>query len=103
MKTTKLLLAAVVSAGLALGISAQAGEHKGEKVDMKSLPEAVQKTINEKAAGGKVVRIDREDDKDGKWNYEVVVKTDGKDWGFEVDPNGKYVKKHDDHNKKESY
>jgi uncharacterized membrane protein YkoI len=53
------------------------------------------KTITEKAAGGEVVRVEREDDKNGKWNYEVVVKTNGKKWGFEVDPNGNYVRKHD--------
>jgi uncharacterized membrane protein YkoI len=82
-------------------VAAQAGEHKGEKVDMKTLPAAVQKTITEQAAEGKIVRVNREDDKNGKWNYEVVVKTDGKEWGFEVDPNGKFLKKHDDHNKTE--
>jgi len=101
MKTTKLLLVAVVSAGLGLGMVAQAGEHKGEAVDMKTLPPAVQKTITEKAAGGKVVRVEREDDKNGKWNYEVVVKMEGKEWGFEVDPNGKYLKKNDANKKQE--
>jgi uncharacterized membrane protein YkoI len=101
MKTTKLLLAAVVGAGLAFGLAARAGEHKGEAVDMKTLPAAVQKTITEKTAGGEIVRVGREDDKNGKWNYEVVVKTDGKEWGFEVDPNGKYLKKHDNHSKRE--
>ena len=97
----RLLLAAVVSASLAFGMAAQAGEHKGETVDMKTLPEAVQKTITEKASGGEIVKVKREDDKNGKWNYEVVVKTGEKEWGFEVDPNGKYLKKHDDHNKRE--
>jgi uncharacterized membrane protein YkoI len=99
MRTTKLLLAAAVSAGLALSSVARAGEHMGEKVDMKTLPAAVQKTITEKAAGGKIVRLEREDDANGKWNYEVIVKTDGKEWGFEVDPKGKFLKKHD--NKKD--
>jgi uncharacterized membrane protein YkoI len=98
---TNLLLAAVVSTGLAFGASAQASENKGEVVGLKTLPAAVQKTINEKAAGGKIVKVQREDDKTGKWNYEVVVKTDGKEWGFEVDPNGKFVKKHSDHTKTE--
>lgn len=95
MKTTKLLLVAVAGAGLAFGVVAQAGEHKGETVDMKTLPPAVQKTITEKAAGGKIVRVEREDDSNGKWNYEVMVKTDGKDWRFEVNPSGKFVKKHE--------
>lgn len=101
MKTMKLLLAAVLSTGLGFGLTAQASEQMSEAVQLKSLPAEVQKTITEKAAGGKIVRVEREDDKNGKWNYEVVVKTDGKEWGFEVDPNGKYLKKHDDHTKRE--
>jgi len=96
MKATKLLLTAVIGGGLAFATIAQAGEHKSEAVDMKSLPAAVQKTITEKAAGGKIVRVQREDDKDGKWNYEIIVTTGGKEWGFEVDPKGKFVKKHSD-------
>jgi hypothetical protein len=34
----------------------------------------------------------REDNTNGKWNYEVVVKTNGKEWGIEVDPNGKFLR-----------
>lgn len=101
MKTTNLLLAAVVSAALAFGVTTRAAEAKSEVVDLKTLPAAVQKTITEKAGAGKIVRVQREDDKSGKWNYEVVVKTDGKEWGFEVDPKGKFVKKHSDHTKTE--
>jgi peptidase YpeB-like protein len=101
MKTRNLLLATVATAGLMFGLTVQAGEHKSEVVDQKTLPAAVQKTITEKAAGGKIVRVQREDDKSGKWNYEVVVTTDGKEWGFEVDPNGKYRKKHADPKKTE--
>lgn len=101
MKTTNLLLAAVVSAALAFGVTARAAEAKSEAVELKTLPAAVQKTITEKAGTGKIVRVQREDDKSGKWNYEVVVKTDGKEWGFEVDPKGKFVKKHSDHTKTE--
>jgi uncharacterized membrane protein YkoI len=99
MKTRKLFIAAMVSAGLAFSLAVQAGEHKSEVVQLKSLPAAVQKTITEKAAGGEIVSVQREDDKDGKWNYEVVVKSNSKEWGFEVDHNGKFVKKHDDHKK----
>jgi hypothetical protein len=93
---TKLFLAAVVSAGLAFSMVAQANENKSEVVDVKTLPAAVQKTITEKAGGGKLIRVQREDDKNGKWNYEVVIDTGGKEWGFEVDPNGKYLKKRAD-------
>jgi uncharacterized membrane protein YkoI len=61
-------------------------------VDVKSLPASVRETINSKAAGGEVIQVKREDDANGKWNYEVVVRTNGKEWGFEVDPNGKFLK-----------
>lgn len=101
MKTTKLLLAAVAGASLALGLIAQAGEQMTEQVELKTLPSSVQKTITEKAAGGEIVRVEREDDQDGKWNYEVLVKTEGKEWGFEVNPKGKFVRKHADLSKKE--
>ena len=95
MKTTKAVLAIAIGVGLTLGASAtEPGKHPGEKVDMKSLPAAVQQTIKEKAAGGNVVKVMREDDPDGKWNYEVVVKANGKESGFEVDPNGRLVKAH---------
>jgi uncharacterized membrane protein YkoI len=96
MKTTKAVLAIAIGVGFTLSAAAaEPGKHPGEKVDLKSLPEAVQKTINEKAAGGQVVKVMREDDPDGKWNYEVLVKANGKDSKFEVDPNGSFVKQHE--------
>jgi len=95
MKTTKAVLAMAIGVGLTLGASAQPGKHPGEKVDLNSLPASVQQTINQKAAGGQIVKILREDDPDGRWNYEVFVKANGKESAFEVDPNGKFVKHHE--------
>jgi hypothetical protein len=95
MKTTKALLAIGIGLGLTLGAAAEPGKHPGEKVDLKSLPSSVQKTVNEKAAGGQIVKVLREDDPDGKWNYEVFVKANGKASLFEVDPNGNFVKQHE--------
>ena len=95
MKTMKAVLAIAIGVGLALGAAAQPGKHPGEKVELNSLPAAVQQTIKEKAAGGQVVKVMREDDPDGKWNYEVYVKANGKDSKFEVDPNGSFVKLHE--------
>ena len=97
MKTTKALLTIAICVGLTLSaVAGEHGKHPGEKVDVKSLPASVQKTINEKAAGGQIVKVLREDDPDGKWNYEVFVKaSDGKQSGFEVDPNGNFVKSHE--------
>jgi len=94
MKMTKAVLAVAIGVGLTLGAAAEPGKHPGEKVDLKSLPESVQATIKEKAAGGQIVKVLREDDPDGKWNYEVFVKANGKESGFEIDPNGKFVKHH---------
>ena len=94
MKTTKAVLAIAIGVAFTLGAAAQPGKHPGEKVDLKSLPASVQETINQKAAGGSIVKVLREDDPDGKWNYEVSVKANGKDSLFEVDPNGNFVKQH---------
>jgi uncharacterized membrane protein YkoI len=95
MKTAKALLAIGIGVGLTLGVAAEPGKHPGEKVDLKSLPPSVQKTINEKATGGQIIKVLREDDPDGKWNYEVFVKANGKESLFEVDPNGTFVKQHE--------
>jgi uncharacterized membrane protein YkoI len=89
-----MIIGAIASVGF-FAFAADAKEHMSEVVKQGSLPAAVQKTIKENAAGGEIVQVRREDDKDGKWNYEVVVKSSGKEWGFEVDPNGKFVRKHD--------
>ena len=95
MNISKRLIAVVVSAGLACSVIAKE-EEKAESVDMNSLPAPVQKTIKEKSKGGEVVKVEKENDA-GKWNYEVVVKQNGKEWGFEVDKNGKYLgHKHDE-------
>jgi uncharacterized membrane protein YkoI len=75
---------------------AQLADQPGEMVSVKSLPASVQQTINQKAAGGEVVRVKREDDTNGKWNYEVVVRSQGKEWGFEVDPKGNLLKTHEE-------
>ncbi len=96
MKMTKAVLAIAICVGFTLSASAEKpGKHPGEKVDLKSLPASVQQTINQKAAGGSIVKILREDDPDGKWNYEVFVKANGKESEFEVDPNGQFVKHHE--------
>jgi len=95
VKTTRAVLAGTVGVGFALSVVAQATEHPGEKVDMKSLPTSIQQTINQQAAGREVVSVKREDDPNGKWNYEVIVRTNGKESRFEVDPNGKLLPKHE--------
>jgi len=92
MKTTRAVLSVAISVGLAFSVVAKATEQPGEKVDLKSLPAPVQQTISQKAAGGEIVHVKREDDANGRWNYEVLIRANGKEWGFEVDPNGKVLK-----------
>jgi hypothetical protein len=41
---------------------------------------SVQQTINQQASGGEIVEVKREDDPDGRWNYELVARTSGKEW-----------------------
>jgi uncharacterized membrane protein YkoI len=84
----------MVAVGLSCSAGAQVQEQPGEAVELKALPASVQATIKQKAAGEEVVQVKREDDANGKWNYEVVVRTNGKESGFEVDPNGKFLKQH---------
>jgi len=94
MTTRNLLITALVGTGLVVSSVAWAIEEMSESVDMNSLPAAVQKTIKDKAAAGEVVAVKREDDKDGKWNYEATVQKEGKEWCLEVAPDGRFVKKH---------
>ena len=100
MKTTKLITAAIVSLGLAFGVAAQATEEKEENVEMKDVPEAVQKTMKEKAGDSEIIRVEKEMKK-GKTVYDAVIKKKGKEWGLEVDENGKYLGKHAESNEKE--
>ena len=67
------ILTAVLALGLILPTLIYAKE---EKVKLGDCPEAVQKTIKEKADGGKIVEVEKETRKDGK-EIEVVVAADG--------------------------
>src|SRR5436853_3829808 len=93
MKTTKLIITAIVSAGLALGVAAQAGgkKHEEENISSADVPAAVQTAADKQAKGGKIVRWEKEGA-----NYEAVIEKNGKQWGFEFDANGKLVSKHDE-------
>ena len=97
MKITNLLVAAVVSAGLAFGVAAQAKEkkHEEETVSAADVPAAVQETAEKQAKGGKIVRWEKEGA-----NYEAVIDKDGKEWGVKIDANGKMLSKHDESKEK---
>jgi uncharacterized low-complexity protein len=75
MKITKLITAIAVSAALAFGVTAQAGEKKHEEQEINSsdVPAAVQKAADSRAKGGKIVRWEKEGA-----DYEAVIDKNGK-------------------------
>jgi len=81
------------TAVLALGVwtPLSAAEEKEETIKMSDVPAVVQQTFKEEAAGGKIVRVEKEGA-----NYEAVIKKNGKEWGVEVNADGKVVSRHDE-------
>ena len=68
-----------------------AEEENEQAISMSDVPAAVQKTFNDEAAGGKIVRVEKEEN-----NYEAVIEKDGKQTGVEVSPEGKLVSRHNE-------
>jgi hypothetical protein len=93
MKTTKLIVAMVVSAGLTFGVAAQAGgkKHEEQEINSSDVPAAVQQAADKQAKGGKIVRWEKEGA-----DYEAVIEKNGKEWGFKFDTSGKMLGKHDE-------
>ena len=91
MKITKLITAIAVSAGLAFGVAAQAGEkkHEEQSISGTDVPAAVQKAAETEAKGGKIVRWEKEGA-----DYEAVIDKNGKELGLRFDANGKFLGKH---------
>ena len=82
-------VATVLTLGAWTTLSAE--EEKEEAINMSDVPAAVQKTFNDEAAGGKIVRVEKEES-----NYEAVIEKDGKQTGVEVSADGKVVSRHDE-------
>jgi hypothetical protein len=91
MKTTKLIAALTISAGLSLGLVAQAQEET--PVDMKDVPSPAQTTIKEKVGSDQILRIAKENRK-GKECYEAVINRNGKEVAIRVNPDGKFLGTH---------
>lgn len=94
MKTTERFLVSLVVFAFALsGLSPGFAEEKEQKVRLSDCPEAVQKTIKENAAGGKIIEVEKETSKSGTVTYEAEIKTsDGKAIEIEVAEDGKLLK-----------
>jgi plastocyanin len=92
MKAKNMIIAALVSAGLAFGVTVQAKEKEEEQpISSSDVPQAVQQAAQAEAKGGTIVRWEKE----GK-NYEAVVEKSGKQTGIEIDASGKVVSRHDE-------
>ena len=68
-----------------------ADEEDEQVISLSDVPAAVQKTFNDEAAGGKIVRVEKEES-----NYEAVIEKNGKQTGVEVSADGKVVSRHDE-------
>jgi hypothetical protein len=93
MKTKNLFTIAAVSAGLAFGVAAQAGEkkHEEQSINSSEVPAAVQSAAQAQAQGGTIARWEKEGT-----NFEAVIEKNGKEWGYKFDANGKMLGKHDE-------
>lgn len=91
MKPSKLLITAIVTAGLSIAPLAFAAAHEEENLDSSKVPQAVQQAAEKQASGGKIVRWEKEGS-----SYEAVIEKNGKEWGYTFDSNGKMKGKHDE-------
>src|SRR5438067_2427863 len=82
MRTVTVWMAIVV-----LGVSAMAQEKKGKGLQLKDLPAAVQKTVQDNLKGGEIKNIGKEKE-DGIEQYEVESVLNGKSRDFNVDAKG---------------
>jgi hypothetical protein len=72
---------------VALGGSTMAQEKKGKGLQLKDLPAAVQKTVQDNLQGGEIKNIGKEKE-DGVEQYEVESVLNGKSRDFNVDAKG---------------
>jgi uncharacterized membrane protein YkoI len=100
MKKTIAAISIALIGSLACPVLLTAAEEQEETVQMSSLPEAVQKTIKDRAGSNEIEKIEKKTEK-GETVYEAVVKKNGKEWSIEVDANGKFLKQYEESKEKE--
>jgi len=67
------------------------GKVVSEKVELNDVPMPVRKTIEEKVGKGKIIRIDRNYEEEGKISFDIESKKDGKSFDFSVAENGDFL------------
>jgi uncharacterized membrane protein YkoI len=93
MKKTMAAISIAVIGSLACPVLLTAAEEQEETVQMSALPEAVQKTITDRAGSNEIVKIEKKTE-EGKTVYEAVVNKKGTEWSIEVEANGKFLKQY---------
>lgn len=93
----KKIITTAVAVGCALALPAFsfAKEHEEKELKSSDVPAVVQKAAEKEAAGGKIVRWEKE-----KGNYEAVIEKNGKQTGIKIDASGKVLSKHDESKEK---
>jgi len=99
MRKRSLMVAAAVALGLA-GTAAfvvraeekEKEEGKEQKVEFKSVPQAVQATLTAESGGAAITTVDKEED-DGKEIYEADVMIKGKNYEIKVAADGTLISK----------
>ena len=100
MKKIITTISVAIILGLACPLISSAEEEKEMTVKMSDVPEAVQKTIKDKAGKHEIVKLEKKTE-EGKTVYEAVVNKKGKQWAIDVDANGKFLKKYEESKEKE--
>ena len=75
---------------LAVGLTTSSHAKSDDVFDVSKLPKAVQKTVKEQVADGKIVRM-RKETVVGGIAYGVECSKDGRKWQIEVAPDGKLL------------
>jgi len=81
--------------GLACPLISSAEEEKEMTVKMSDVPEAVQKTIKDKAGSNEIMKLEKKTE-EGKTVYEAMVNKKGNQWAIEVDASGKFLKQYNE-------
>jgi uncharacterized membrane protein YkoI len=76
-------------------------DHDHDTVKMEDLPAPVQETLRKESAGGKMVELEQEKDREGQVIYEPEIVKQGHKREVEIDATGKVVERGKPHHTRE--
>ena len=95
MKKIIAVVSIAVITSLACPAILSAEEEDEQAVQMSDLPAAVQATIKDKAGTDEIEAIEQKTE-NGEIVYEAVVNRNGKEWGIEVNEQGKFLREYEE-------